>query len=142
MDGLPEKILAAVDGGPQAEEVARMAANLAAKVGSELHVVHVGFVPTIYHPEMQGYPSRLEAIRQDAQQILDEQAWGVEAAGAGVTRAHLRMDARTPRSWSSPRNWARNLWLSGAAAWVACVARSWAASRTPSSNTHTARSWW
>ena len=76
MDGLPEKILAAVDGGPQAEEVDRMAANLAAKVGSELHVDHVGFVPTIYHPEMRGYTSRLEVVWQDAQRILEEQARG------------------------------------------------------------------
>jgi nucleotide-binding universal stress UspA family protein len=50
MNDSPAKILAAVDGGPQAEAVARVAANLAAKMGSELHVVHVGFVPAMYHP--------------------------------------------------------------------------------------------
>jgi nucleotide-binding universal stress UspA family protein len=87
----PEKILAAVDGGPQAGAVARLAANFATRMGSELHVVHVGFVPAMYHPEMQGYPSRVEAVRQETQQTLDEEVRRIEAAGAGVSRSHLRM---------------------------------------------------
>jgi len=87
----PEKILAAVDGGPQAEAVARLAANFATRMGSELHVVHVGFVPAMYHPEMQGYPSRVEAVRQETQQALDEEVRRIEAAGAAVSRSHLRM---------------------------------------------------
>jgi nucleotide-binding universal stress UspA family protein len=91
MDDSPAKILAAVDGGPQAQAVARMAANLATKMGSELHVVHVGFVPAMYHPEMQGYRSRFEAVRQETQQILDEEVGRVEAVCARVARSHLRM---------------------------------------------------
>jgi len=91
MDDSPEKILTAVDGGPQAEAVARMAANFATKMGSELHVVHVGFVPAMYHPEMRGYPSRVEAVRQETQQVLDEEVRRVEAAGTRGSRSHLRM---------------------------------------------------
>src|SRR5215213_2908380 len=91
MDDSLGKILAAVDGGPQAQAVARMAANFATKMGSELHVVHVGFVPAMYHPEMRGYPSRFEAVRQETQQVLEEELQRVEAAGATVSRSHLRM---------------------------------------------------
>jgi len=68
-----------------------MAANLAAKTGSELHVVYVGFVPAMYRPEMRGYPSRFEEVRQESQQVLDEEVRRIEAVGAGVSRSHLRM---------------------------------------------------
>lgn len=91
MNDSPAKILAAVDGGPQAESVARMAATFAAKMGSELHVVHVGFVPAMYHPEMRGYPSRVEAVQQETQQVLDKEVGRIEDTGARVSRAHLRM---------------------------------------------------
>jgi nucleotide-binding universal stress UspA family protein len=91
MNDSPAKILAAVDGGPQAQAVARMAANLTAKMGSELHVVHVGFVPAMYHPEMRRYPSRSEGVGQESQQVLDEEVRRIEAAGAGVSRSHLLM---------------------------------------------------
>ena len=91
MSAYPTRILAATDGGPQAQLVARSAADFTAKTGSELHVVHVGFVPAMYHPELQGYRSRFEEIQQETQQALDEEVQRLEAAGAEVTRAHLRM---------------------------------------------------
>jgi nucleotide-binding universal stress UspA family protein len=42
MSIFPIKILLATDGSKQAERTAQTAADLAAKTGSELHVVHVG----------------------------------------------------------------------------------------------------
>jgi hypothetical protein len=56
-------------------------------MGSELHVDHVGFVPAMYHPEMRGYPSRFEEVRQESQQVLDEEVRRIEEAGAGVARS-------------------------------------------------------
>jgi nucleotide-binding universal stress UspA family protein len=91
MSANPEKTLVAMDGGPQAQSVAQLAADLATKTGSELHVVHVGSVPAMSHPEMRGYSSRLEEVRQETQQGLDEEVRRVEAAGASVSQAHLRL---------------------------------------------------
>lgn len=86
----PTKILLASDGSTQSKLAARAAANCAAKTNSELHVVHIGFVPAMYHPEMRGYGSRVETVRQEAQQFLDEEVRQIEAAGYAA-QAHLRM---------------------------------------------------
>lgn len=91
MDEFPERILVAVDGGPQAASVAEMAARLAGKMGSELHAVHVGFVPAMYHPEMRGYRPRSEAVQRETQEVLDGEVRRIEAAGAEVARSHPRM---------------------------------------------------
>jgi nucleotide-binding universal stress UspA family protein len=87
----PTKILLASDDSSESQSPARIAADVAAKTGSELHVVHVGFVPAMYHPEMRGYLSRIETVRQETQRILDEEVRRVEANGGRVSQSYPRM---------------------------------------------------
>ena len=87
----PTKVLLASDGSAQSRVAARVAADFAAKTDSELHVVHAGFVPTMYRPEMRGYGLRIEAVEEESQQVLDDEVHRIEAAGDKVAGAHLRM---------------------------------------------------
>src|SRR3712207_1551563 len=54
-DYLPRRILLALDGSEEASRAARTAVELADRTDSELHVVHVGEVRPVYHPERHGY---------------------------------------------------------------------------------------
>ncbi|HET7271127.1 MAG TPA: universal stress protein [Rubrobacter sp.] len=87
----PTKILLASDGSSEAGRAARMATAVSEMLDSELHVVHVGFVPAMYHPEMRGYTSRIETVRQETQRALDEEVLRIEAADGRVSGSHLRM---------------------------------------------------
>ena len=85
------KVLVATDGSAPASLATREAADLAGKSGAELHVVHVGEVPSMYHPEMRGYRYRSEASEMEARELLDGEADRLRAAGTDVAGAHLRM---------------------------------------------------
>jgi nucleotide-binding universal stress UspA family protein len=91
MSVLPEKILVATDGSEQAARATLTAAELAGKLGAELHVIHVGEVPVVYHPERRGYSALYERSEQDARNLLEEEAERIRASGANVARSHLRM---------------------------------------------------
>ena len=88
---LPGTILLAVDGSEEASAAARMAVELADRTDSELHLVHVGEVTPVYHPEMLGYHARYEELQEQARRLLEEQVHEVNSAGGTVSRAHLRM---------------------------------------------------
>ncbi len=88
---LPSRILLAVDGSEEASAAARTAVELADRVDSELHVVYVGEVRPVYHPERHGYFARYEQLQEEAQRLLDEQVDKLKSAEAIVPRAHLRM---------------------------------------------------
>src|SRR5215212_7734210 len=90
-DYLPGTILLAVDGAEEASAAARTAVELAKRTDSELHVVHVGEVTPVYHPERHGYRARYEELQEQARRLLDEQVHEVNSAGGTVSRAHLRM---------------------------------------------------
>jgi nucleotide-binding universal stress UspA family protein len=90
-DYLPGTILLAVDGSKEASAAARMAVELAEHTDSELHVVHVGEVTPVYHPEMRGYHARYEELQEQARRLLEEQVEEVNSAGGTVSGAHLRM---------------------------------------------------
>ncbi len=49
MSVFPTKTLLALDGSEEASSAARMAVELAGRMDSELHVVHVGEVAPVYH---------------------------------------------------------------------------------------------
>jgi nucleotide-binding universal stress UspA family protein len=51
MSIFPTRILVATDGSREAELALTTAADLAKSTDSELHVLHVGEVPLVYHPE-------------------------------------------------------------------------------------------
>jgi nucleotide-binding universal stress UspA family protein len=88
---LPGTILLAVDGSEEASAAARTAVELADRTDSELHVVHIGEVTPLYHPERLGYLARYEALQEDARRLLEEQVDELKSAGGTVWRAHLRM---------------------------------------------------
>jgi nucleotide-binding universal stress UspA family protein len=85
------KILLATDGSEEAHVAATTAADVAQRTGSELHVVHVGEVRPIYHPERHGYLARFEELQEETQRLLEEQVEQVKAAGGKVAGAHLGM---------------------------------------------------
>ena len=90
-DFLPGRILLAVDGSEEASTAAQTAAELAERTDSELHVVHVGEVEPVFHPERHGYRARYEELQEEARRLLEGQVGEIEAAGVTVSRAYLRM---------------------------------------------------
>ena len=90
-DYLQGRILLALDGSEDSLAAARTAVDLADRLESELHVVYVGEIRPVYHPERHGYHALHEEFEKRAQELLDEQVKQVESAGGTVAKAHLRM---------------------------------------------------
>ncbi len=91
MSIFPTRIIVATDGSREAELAVTTAADLAKSTGSELHVVHVGELPLVYHPERHAYRAEYEEHEKEAQGLLEAQVERIKEAGATVTQAHLRM---------------------------------------------------
>jgi nucleotide-binding universal stress UspA family protein len=91
MSIFPTRILVATDGSREAELALTTAADLAKSTDSELHVVHVGEMPLVYHPERHAYQAEYEEHEKESQQLLESQVERIEGAGAKVAQAHLRM---------------------------------------------------
>ncbi len=92
MSIFPTRILVATDGSREAELAVTTAADLAKSTDSELHVVHVGELPLVYHPERHAYRAEYEAHEKEAQQLLEAQLERIEGAGATLlAQTHLRM---------------------------------------------------
>jgi nucleotide-binding universal stress UspA family protein len=91
MSIFPTRILVATDGSKEAELAVTTAADLAKSTGSELHVVHVGEMPLVYHPERHAYRAEYEEHEKEAQQLLEAQVEHIKEAGATVAHSHLRM---------------------------------------------------
>jgi len=91
----PARILLAADQSPHAELAALTAVDLAESTGSRLHVVVVGrtFPSAVYESYTETKEGR-EAIRREAQEILDEQVRKIEEAGGTVAIGHLKMGER------------------------------------------------
>src|SRR3954465_6094900 len=96
MSFFPMKILLATDGSEEATLAARIAADLADKTGSELHVVHVRMFP--FHLSYSAGSGTAEDLQRGREQfekrargLLDEQVKITEAAGGSVAQAHLRI---------------------------------------------------
>jgi nucleotide-binding universal stress UspA family protein len=101
MSIFPTKILLATDGSREAELAARTAADLANSTNSELHVVTValGSPDPVYYIHEAGlryetYEEALEAVKAEAQKVLDGQVQKVEEVGGTVKEAHLRIGER------------------------------------------------
>lgn len=94
MSIFPTRILLATDGSEEAELAALRAVELAQRTDSELHVVHVGLVPSFLmsDPATRGYDRRLyEEIEEESRELLRKLSWRVKVAGGNVTGAHLRI---------------------------------------------------
>jgi nucleotide-binding universal stress UspA family protein len=87
----PTRILVATDGSREAELALTTAADLAKSTDSELHVLHVGEVPLVYHPERHAYRAVYEEHEKEAQQLLEAQVQRIEGASATEAQAHLRI---------------------------------------------------
>ena|SRR5215212_785477 len=75
-----------------AELAATTAADMSARTDSELHIIHVGEVPLVYHPERHGgYHVVYEEAESRSRRVLEAQVEKVKAAGATVAQAHLKM---------------------------------------------------
>jgi nucleotide-binding universal stress UspA family protein len=91
MSIFPTRILVATDGSKESELAVTTAADLAKSTDSELHVLHVGEVPLVYHPERHAYRAEYEEHEKEAQQLLEAQVDRIEGASATEAQAHLRM---------------------------------------------------
>ena len=91
MSIFPTRILVATDGSREAELALTTAADLAKSTDSELHVLHVGEVPLVYHPERHAYQAEYEEHEKEVQQLLEAQVDRIEVASATEAQAHLRM---------------------------------------------------
>jgi nucleotide-binding universal stress UspA family protein len=91
MESAVRRVLVATDGSPDAALATRAAADLAARAGAELHVVH-GWQPLeagiAVYPGMPVVNFRAEYAR-DARALLDAEVARLAAAGV-APRAHLR----------------------------------------------------
>ena len=101
MSIFPTTILLATDGSREAELAARTAADLANSTNSELHLITVALGnpdPVYYIHEAsfryETYEEVLEAVKGEAQKVLDEQVQMVEEAGGTVKEAHPRIGER------------------------------------------------
>ena len=96
MSIFPTRILLATDGSEEAELAALRAVELANATESELHVVHVGVVPSflVSYPGTLGYDGKLyEQAQVRSRELLRKLSWRVKAAGGTVAGTHLRMGA-------------------------------------------------
>ena len=91
MSIFPTSILVATDGSREAELAVTTAADLAKSTGSELHLVHVGEMPLVYHPERHAYRAEYQEHEKEAQQLLEAQVERIEGGSATEAQAHLRM---------------------------------------------------
>jgi len=82
----------ATDGSPHAERAAQTAISLAESTGARLHVVVVGrtFSQAVYNEFFADTEAGREAIRREAQEVLDEQVGKIEEAGGTVAVPHLK----------------------------------------------------
>ena len=98
MSNFPTRILLASDGSEEAELARTTAVDMAQSTDSELHVVHVGVVPTFLasDPATLGYDRKLyeelyEEIEEESRELLRKLSWQVKVAGGTVAETHLRM---------------------------------------------------
>jgi nucleotide-binding universal stress UspA family protein len=98
MSIFPTKILLATDGSENANLASSTAADLAKSTNSELHVVYVGHMPSIFYespgaivldPDLQ---SRMEEDAEEAARAkLKEQVQKIREAGTEVAGVHTRV---------------------------------------------------
>src|ERR671911_2364675 len=94
MSIFPTRILLATDGSEEARLAALRAVDIAENTDSELHMVHVGVIPTFLesYPGTLGYDGKLyEQIEEESRELLRKESWRVKLAGGTVAGTHLRL---------------------------------------------------
>ena len=105
MTAYPTRILPATDGGPQAQLVPRLAAHFAAKPASDLHVVHVGFVPAMYTRSCKDIALGSKKSSRRRSRPWTRRCNGSRPPAQKSRGRTYEWAARTSRSWSWPRSW-------------------------------------
>ena len=82
------KILLATDGSEDATLAVKAAADLSAKTGAELHVVHAWHLPATVEPP----PPPYELYEEDARKLLAEELDRAAGYGAKAVQGHLKRD--------------------------------------------------
>jgi nucleotide-binding universal stress UspA family protein len=93
---LTDRILVAVDTGPDAHHLVRVAAELAGALDAELHLVHV----RLARSTVQGRPmtpAQREAGQAEAEALLAALTGEAEAKGATVAQHHVRFGEHIER---------------------------------------------
>ena len=105
MSIFPTKILLATDGSREAQLAATTATDLASSTNSELHLLCVapGNPDPVYHIHegslrYETYQQALEAVKAEAQEVLDEQVRKVREAGGSVKEVHFKIGERRDQS--------------------------------------------
>ena len=96
MSSFPTQILLATDGSPHAEQAERKAVKLAESTGARLHVVVVGrtFSQAAFNEFYADTEAGREAIRREAQDLLDERRSKIEEVGGTGAVSHLKFGER------------------------------------------------
>ena len=83
MDPFPMIVLLATDGSEEAELASHMAAAVAKRTGSKLHIVSVVDLGVAADPRLQ------EGLRQRARGLLDDRASEISESGSAVADTHM-----------------------------------------------------
>jgi nucleotide-binding universal stress UspA family protein len=83
------KILVASDGSGPSDAAIRLAGSLAAKTGSELHVLHVTLISRWIYPDLLS-ESQVERIKVDSEKRLADEESRAKESGVDITQSHLR----------------------------------------------------
>lgn len=93
MDMLPAKILLAADNSQDSKLALSMAAGMAGRLGSELHVVYVALIsPWVLGAKVSDVEYR--QLKQQQQGFLDGLVGQVEEAGGAVAESHFLVGHR------------------------------------------------
>jgi len=90
MENYPAKILVASDGSDASAKALEHAAQLAAAVGTELHLVLVGLISPWTHPDAMS-DNQLERIRKETRDRLSHERQKLEKMGVSEVHAHERL---------------------------------------------------
>jgi nucleotide-binding universal stress UspA family protein len=89
MNEFSTSILVATDGSEDATLAIKVASDLSARAGSELHVVHAWRRPTLLDYFSVGEAENSD-IREEAERLLEEQVEQIQASGGTIAGSHLR----------------------------------------------------
>jgi nucleotide-binding universal stress UspA family protein len=81
----------ATDGSEEATVAAQIVTYLGERTASEVHVVHVGEIPSTHYPDRYGYRALYEEHEREARELLEAQIEKMKGAGATMAQAHLRL---------------------------------------------------
>src|ERR671911_2584857 len=95
----PTRLLLATDGSEEAELAALKAVDLAERTNAELHVVHVGVVPSFLRsdPGTRGYDGKLyEQLEEESRELLRKLSWREKGGRGPVTGGHRKVGGVVP----------------------------------------------